>query len=110
VEVNSNFFDGAASTETPTRWSDGQSQRIRLPRCCALHTHMHDAVCRLPRIHLPRLSEKGSEGSFESGFGRYERPKWVQKCFHGGLWGYARGASKAFRTVSTRSTLAIHAA
>ena len=49
---------------------------------------------------VEKLSEKVSEQPSEGGSGRYEESKWGEIDLLGGLWGYATGACKAFRTVS----------
>jgi hypothetical protein len=64
---------------------------------------MHDPASELPRIPLPRLSEKGSEQRSEGGFGRYEEAEMGRKEPSGRSVGYATGAYKTFRTVSPRT-------
>jgi hypothetical protein len=40
---------------------------------------------QMAKVELERLSEKGSEGDFEGGFGRYEGAEMAPKSPHGGL-------------------------
>src|SRR5215213_1920996 len=61
---------------------------------------IRESVYDLPRIHLPKLSEKGFEQRSKHEFGRYTDHEMGQKEPFGSLWGYAASASETFRTVS----------
>jgi len=61
---------------------------------------MQDPAYGLPRILLPKLSEKVYERRSERGFGRYTKHKTGQRGAFVVPLGYAAGASDPFRTVS----------
>jgi hypothetical protein len=64
---------------------------------------MQRPISQFRRIHLPRLSEKGSEGGFEGGFGPYEEaemgPKEPSRWSVGPRKGCFQGFSDSLSTL-----------
>ena len=61
------------------------------------------SASELPRISLPKLSEKGYERPSEHVFGPIQKPKWAEEPLFCGPEGYTLGASETFQTVSPRT-------
>jgi hypothetical protein len=62
---------------------------------------IQDAEYGIPRIYLPKLSEKGFEQRSEHRFGRDKEGEGAEKSLLGGSQSCSIHASEVFRTVST---------